>query len=136
MTKRTQRENASDFNALPDDGRELPSSRARFKAAAAAGEAIWRAATSPAKGTAAVGFGGGHYCNKQCSALRRDGYAFSHILSKYFFEDYDEQIVRMAFERTLGGCRTAVVDWKGVRGSERSRLIETLKKMDVEVVRV
>lgn len=106
------------------------------QAAVAAGEAIWRAATSPVKGTAAVGFGGGHYCNKQCIALRRDGYAFSHILSKYFFEDYDEQIVRMAFERTLGGCRTAVVDWKGVRGSERSRLIETLKNMGVEVVRV
>jgi D-aminoacyl-tRNA deacylase len=106
------------------------------QAAAVASEAIWKAATSPVSGTPAVGFGGGHYCNKQCVALRRDGYAFSHILSKYFFEDYDEQIVKMAFERTLGGCRTAIVDWKGVRGSDRPRLIETLKQMGVEVVRV
>lgn len=106
------------------------------QAAVVASEAIWKAATAPVKGTAAVGFGGGHYCDKQCIAVRRDGYAFGHILSKYFFEDYDEQIIRMAFERTLGECRTAVVDWKGIRGSERSRLIETLKQMDVEVVRV
>jgi D-aminoacyl-tRNA deacylase len=104
--------------------------------AAVASEAIWKAATSPVSGTPAVGFGGGHYCNKQCIALRRDGYAFSHILSKYFFEDYDEQIVKMAFGRTLGGCRTAIVDWKGIRGSERAKLIETLKQMGVEIVRV
>ncbi len=106
------------------------------QAAIAASEAIWKAATAPASGKAAIGFGGGHYCNKQSMAIRKDGYAFGHILSKYFFEEYDDEIVRMAFKRTLGECHTAVVDWKGVRGSERSRLLETLKSMDVEVVRV
>ena len=107
-----------------------------LQAAAAASEAVWKAATAPAPGIEAVGFGGGHYCNKQCAAARNDGYAFGHILSKYFFEDYDEEVVRMAFERTLGGCRTAVIDWKGVRGAQRSKLLETLKRMDIEVVRV
>jgi D-aminoacyl-tRNA deacylase len=105
-------------------------------AAAALSEAVWKAATAPVIGKTAVGFGGGHYCNKQCAAVRNDGYAFSHILSKYFFDDYDEEIVRMAFDRTIGGCRTAVVDWKGVRGPQRSKLLETLKQMNVEVVRV
>ena len=106
------------------------------QAAVAASEAIWEAATAPVSGTAAVGFGGGHYCNKQCIAVRNDNYAFSHILSKYFFEDYDEQMVQLAFERTIGECRTAVVDWKGIRGAERSKLIETLKRLHIEVVRV
>ncbi len=106
------------------------------QAAAAASEAIWKAATAPASGKAAVGFGGGHYCNKHCIATRKDGFAFGHILSKYFFEDYDEEIVRMAFNRTLGESRTAVIDWKGIRGAERSKLIETLKRMDIEIVRV
>jgi D-aminoacyl-tRNA deacylase len=107
-----------------------------LQAASVASEAIWVAATAPASGKIAVGFGGGHYCNKQCSAIRNDGYAFGHILSKYFFEDYDENIVRMAFDRTLGQCRTALIDWKGVRGTERSKLIDTLKQMNVEIVRV
>jgi D-aminoacyl-tRNA deacylase len=106
------------------------------KAAAAASEAVWKAATAPREGKSAVGFGGGHYCNKQCIAIRRDGYAFGHILSKYFFEDYDEEMVRMAFKRTLGECRTAILDWKGVRGSERAKLIATLKEMGIEIVRV
>jgi D-aminoacyl-tRNA deacylase len=106
------------------------------QAAVAASEAIWEAATAPVSGTAAVGFGGGHYCNKQCIAVRNDNYAFSHIFSKYFFEDYDERMVQLAFERTIGECRSAVVDWKGVRGAERSKLIETLKRLHIDVVRV
>jgi D-aminoacyl-tRNA deacylase len=106
------------------------------QAAGAAAEAIWKAATAPLTGINAVGFGGGHYCNKQCTATRNERYAFGHIFSKYFFEEYDETIVQLAFQRTLGECRTAVIDWKGVRGSERGKLLETLKRMGVEIVRV
>ena len=106
-------------------------------AAQAAGEAIWKAATAPLPGKTAVGFGGGHYCNKQCVAVRSGGYAFSHILSKYFFEEYDENIVSMAFERTLGEkCTTAVIDWKGLRGPDRRKLVEHLKGKNIEIVRV
>jgi D-aminoacyl-tRNA deacylase len=106
-------------------------------AATAASEAVWKAATTPTPGIPAVGFGGGHYCNKQGEYLRRSGYAFSHILSKYFFDEYDELIVSMAFERTLGlRCKTAVLDWKGIRGRERSKLIETLRKKNIDIVRV
>lgn len=106
------------------------------EAAAAAGHAVWTAATLPSPGKVAVGFGGGHYCNKQSLAIRKDGYAFSHVFSKYFFEEYDEKIVRMAFERTRGECHTAVIDWKGVRGSDRAALLDTLKSMNIEIVRV
>lgn len=106
------------------------------QAAEAVAEAIWTSATAPSQGTIAVGFGGGHYCNKQCIALRKNGYAFGHILSKYFFEDYDEQVVRMAFDRTLGECRTALIDWKGIRGSDRAKLLAALKNMNIEIVRV
>ena len=105
-------------------------------AAVAVAKAIWKAATGPVQGKVAVGFGGGHYCNKHCIALRDNGYAFGHILSKYFFEEYDEAVVRLAFKRTLGDCRTAVIDWKGVRGSDRAKLLDILKKMGVEIVRV
>jgi len=106
------------------------------RAAGAVAKAIWKAATQPEPGKNAVGFGGGHYCNKQSMAVRKDGYAFSHIFSKYFFDEYDEEMVRMAFNRTRGECRTAVIDWKGVRGVERARLLQTLKDLEIEVVRV
>jgi succinate dehydrogenase/fumarate reductase flavoprotein subunit len=107
------------------------------RAGAAAAEAIWAAATTnQTSSKTAVGFGGGHYCNKHCSALREDGYAFSHIFSKYFFDDYDPSIVRMAYDRTMGRCETAVIDWKGLRGPERAKLLDDLQQMKIEVVRV
>jgi len=106
------------------------------QAAATVSEAIWKTATEPVPGKNAVGFGGGHYCNKQSLAIRNDGYAFGHILSKYFFEEYDEEIVRMAFNRTVGECHTAVIDWKGVRGPERAKLLHTLEEMGKQIVRV
>lgn len=105
-------------------------------AGVAAAEAIWAAATRPLEGKVAVGFGGGHYCNKQTNAIREDGYAFSHIFSKYFFEDYDRSIVQMAYDRTEGSCRTAVLDWKGIRGADRAKLLVDLRQMNIEVVRV
>jgi D-aminoacyl-tRNA deacylase len=106
------------------------------EAAIVAADAAWRAAKNPIAGKLAVGFGGGHYCNKQGNAIRNDGYAFSHIFSKYFFEDYDAEIVRVAYRLTRGECRTAVIDWKGIRGRERAKLLETLTEMQVEIVRV
>jgi D-aminoacyl-tRNA deacylase len=103
----------------------------------AASEAVWNAATAPVHGIPAVGFGGGHYCNKQGTSLRSGGYAFSHILSKYFFDEYDEEIVSMAFERTLGEkCHTAIIDWKGIRGPERRKLVETLTRKNIDIIRV
>ena len=106
-------------------------------AGAAAAEAIWEAATvQETNDKTAIGFGGGHYCNKQSQAVRQDGYAFGHIFSKYFFDDYDSSIVRMAYDRTINGCKTALIDWKGVRGPARARLLEDLKRMNVEVVKV
>jgi D-aminoacyl-tRNA deacylase len=106
-------------------------------AGVAAAEAIWAAATDNQSNVkTAVGFGGGHYCNKQCKLLREEGIAFSHIFSKYFFDDYDPAMVQMAYDLTVGGCKTAVIDWKGIRGPERRRLLDDLERMNAEIVRV
>ena len=42
----------------------------------------------------------------------------------------------MAYRLTRGECRTAVIDWKGIRGRDRAKLLETLSEMQVEIVRV
>ena len=102
----------------------------------AVARAIWTAATSPVNGTSAVGFGGGHYSWKHTEAVLKGQFAFGHILSKYFFEDYDPAIVELAFRRTIGGCSCAVIDKKGVRGSERNTLVEFLGRTGREIVMI
>lgn len=102
----------------------------------AVARAIWTAATSPANGTPAVGFGGGHYSWKHTDAAMKGEFAFGHILSKYFFDSYDPAIVELAFRKTVGDCSHAIIDKKGVRGPERNTLVEFLKKSGREVVMI
>lgn len=102
----------------------------------AVARAIWKAATSPTKAASAVGFGGGHYSWKHTDAVVKGDFAFGHILSKYFFDSYDAALVELAFRRTVGGCSRAVIDKKGVRGSERAGLVEYLKRSGREVVMI
>lgn len=97
-------------------------------AAKAVATAIWVAATHPSGGTSAVGFGGGHYSWKHTESVVKDRFALGHILSKYFFAEYDEGVVELAFQRTLGECRHAVIDKKGVRGPERKALVDFLEE--------
>jgi len=105
-------------------------------AARAVARAIWAAATHPSDGTPAVGFGGGHYSWKHTESVVKDRFALGHILSKYFFAEYDPSIVELAFQKTLGECRHAVIDKKGVRGTERKILVDFLEESGRDCIMV
>jgi len=105
-------------------------------AAEAVAEAIYTCATSPASGEPSVGFGGGHYSMKHTEANLGEEFAVGHILPKYFFDHFDPSMVWLAFERIVGPCTTAIVDWKGIRGPERRKLVELLNSRNVNVIRV
>jgi len=105
-------------------------------AAEAVADAIYTCASKPAQGELCVGFGGGHYSTKHTEASLGDEFAVGHILPKYFFDCFDPSMVLLAFERTVGHCATAIVDWKGIRGPERGKLVELLKSRNVNVIRM
>lgn len=100
----------------------------------AVARAIWTAAIRPSDGVQAVGFGGGHYSWKHTEAVVKKQFALGHILSKYFFQNYDPTIIELAFRKTVGDCSHAVIDKKGVRGIERNTLVEFLEKSGREIV--
>jgi len=104
-------------------------------AAEAVAEAIYTCATKPALGEPSVGFGGGHYSMKHTEANLGEEFAVGHILPKYFFNCFDPSMVWLAFERTNGRCTTAIIDWKGVHGPERRKLVELLESRDVSIIR-
>ncbi len=105
-------------------------------AAKAVAHAIWAAATRPSDGIPSVGFGGGHYSWKHTEAVVKGRFALGHILSKYFFRDYESVIVELAFRKTVGGCSHAVIDKKGMRGAERNTLVEFLEKSGRDLVMI
>ena len=118
---------------------EIGSTRKQWlspRAGEAAAAAAFKAATERIDSRSAVGFGGGHYSPKHTSVMISGDFAIGHVLPGYFFEDYDPRIVEQAFSKTVGGCGTAVIDWKGLKSNPRKNLISTLEEIGVESVRV
>jgi D-aminoacyl-tRNA deacylase len=118
---------------------EIGSSQEQWKdrlAAEAVASAIYSAATTQHVGKPSVGFGGGHYSAKHTEVDITQDFAIGHILPKYFFDQFTPEIVELTFKRTVGNCRTAIIDWKGIRGGHRSALIEVLESNKVEVVKI
>lgn len=105
-------------------------------AAEAVADAIHACAKASVSGELSVGFGGGHYSMKHTEVNMGGEFAVGHILPKYFFDTFDPSMVRLAFERTVGRCTTAVIDWKGVRGPVRKELVDFLESQGKRVVRV
>ncbi|RLI31022.1 D-tyrosyl-tRNA(Tyr) deacylase [Candidatus Bathyarchaeota archaeon] len=107
------------------------------KAALAVAEAALAAATHSLEATPAVGYGGTHYAPKQTQAALETELAVGHIVPKYAFrEEVDPWLALEPVRRTWGGCKTAIIDWKGVRGRHRQWLVKLLEEQDIEIIRV
>jgi D-aminoacyl-tRNA deacylase len=107
-----------------------------LRAGEAAAAAAFKAAKERSPGTAAVGFGGGHYSPRHTTAVISGDLAIGHVIPEYFFEEYDPRVVGQAFRKTVGACRTAAIDWKGLKSDARKRLISTLEGFGLGWVRV
>ncbi len=106
------------------------------RAGAAVASAAFSAATKQFAGKPSVGFGGGHYSLKHTETSMAKDFAVGHILPKYFFDQFAPEIVELTFKRTVGNCYTAIVDWKGMRGPQRSALIEILERNQMEIIKI
>lgn len=103
----------------------------------AVARAIWEAATRPARDKRAVGFGGGHYAPKFTELVLSDvGIAVGHIVPRYAFRalGQDRWLIEGPVAKTWGGCETAVVDRKGLKGAERRFVISLAEELGLEVI--
>lgn len=90
-------------------------------------EAISCFGNSQAK--AVMGIGGPHYNNKFTKLALEQEIAFGHIIPKYAFPNIDSTILNQCRERTLEKVEFAVLDWKGIKGEHKPKLIEVLEKI-------
>lgn len=86
--------------------------------------------------TDTVGFGGTHYSDKLTRMCVESDFQIGHIVPRHAFDSQvSDQIILITFHKTRGICKTAVVDWKGLRGDQRRMLLDLLTSRDIEVVR-
>ena len=98
-------------------------------ACAAAADVCYKLATeAPEKVPVAIGFGGGHYAPQFNKRIFREKIAFGHICPKHHADTLDEDMILQAFNKTIPKPDFAAIEWKGLKGPQRPKIIEVLEK--------
>jgi len=126
---------------IPTMFAELGSSPRQWKDLKAAGavahatmEAVSKFGSFPAK--AVIGIGGPHYNNKFTRMALKNDLAFGHMIPKYALPNIDLEILKQCVERTLERVELAVLDWKGIKGEHKPKLVEMLEKIGMPFKKV
>jgi D-aminoacyl-tRNA deacylase len=114
---------------------ELGSSPTQWKdqqAAEIVAHATIAAATKETSYPATIGIGGPHYNEKFTKIALIKPTAFSHIIPKYAVPWMDSTILRQCIERTVEKVESITLDWKGIRGEDKQKLMMILSEIDIQ----
>lgn len=100
-----------------------------------AGEAVARAILSldPVDLPVFIGFGGGHYVQRQTELIYQAEISFGHLFSRYQLGSLDVDLVDEA--RRKSGAKFAYVDLKSLRSEEKKTVRAILEKLGIPSMR-
>jgi D-aminoacyl-tRNA deacylase len=84
---------------------------------------------------AVVGVGGPHYNERFTRMALEKELAFGHMIAKYAVSKVDSNMLRQCMERTMEKVETVILDWKGIRGADKSPLVKTLSETGTRFVK-
>lgn len=122
------------FTELGSSPKQWKDLKAAEAVAHATIEAVSNFSNFPAK--AVIGIGGPHYNNKFTRIALKDDLAFGHMIPKHALPNIDLKTLKQCVERTLERVELAVLDWKGMKGEHKPKLVEMLKKIDMPFKKV
>jgi D-aminoacyl-tRNA deacylase len=85
---------------------------------------------------AAIGIGGTHYNQRFTQMALADEAVFSHMIPKYAVQHVDAEMLRHCVERTLEKVDSAILDWKGIKGEDKPKLLAALQEIKLPYTRV
>jgi len=106
------------------------------KAAEAVADAAVAAVSECSNCSVALGIGGPHYNKKFTKLALSTQRAFGHIIPKYALPEVDAEIIRQCVERTVETVDSAVLDWKGIKGEHKRRIVAALEELGLPSERV
>jgi D-aminoacyl-tRNA deacylase len=107
-----------------------------------AGEAVAHVAMSAigkfgvSEKTAVLGIGGTHY-NQRFTRLAVDGEAFfGHMIPKYAVPLVDAEMLRQCVEKTMEKVDCAILDWKGIKSTDKPQLLTALQEIGLSYKKI
>ena len=80
----------------------------------------------------AIGFGGPHYAPNFTKLILNKEIAVGHIAPKYAIDLLDESMIRQMIDKTIPRPKIAILDWKGLKKEQRSKIIGILDDIGME----
>ncbi len=84
--------------------------------------------------TIVSGFGGMHYASKFTKMAMQKGYAFAHIMPKYYIDKTD--MVTQAVGRSAMKVEKGIIEWKSINSDQRSKIIEKLNDIGIDYEKI
>ncbi len=104
-----------------------------MKAAEAVARAAMGAVSKQSRYTAVLGVGGPHYNAKFTRIALNTPTAFGHIIPKYAISRVNARMVRQCVERTVESVESVILDWKGIKGADKERLMAILNEVGIPI---
>ncbi|MBK5133034.1 hypothetical protein JJE00_01235 [Candidatus Bathyarchaeota archaeon] len=120
---------------------ELGSSKSQWcnsKAAEVVGHAAISAISKfkTSKKNAVLGIGGTHYNQKFTKLAINSEIIFGHIIPKHLIQNVDSKILRQCVEKTVETVDSAILDWKGIKSSDKPHLLRILKDINLSYKKI
>ena len=118
------------FVELGSSAQQWGDMKAAEAVAKAAIEAITKFQPNPSQ-TAALGIGGPHY-NQRFTQMALDNEAiFGHMIPKYALQLVDSHMLQQCVSATTEKVTHAILDWKGIPGKDKPKILEALDHINL-----
>ncbi len=118
------------FVELGSSAQQWGDMKAAEAVAKAAIEAITKFQPNPSQ-TAALGIGGPHY-NQRFTKMALDNEAiFGHMIPKYALQKVDSKMLQQCVSATTEKVTHAILDWKGIPGQDKPKILEALDHINL-----
>jgi D-aminoacyl-tRNA deacylase len=85
---------------------------------------------------AVLGIGGPHYNHKFTNLALTSETIFGHIIPKYVIQHLDSDILFECVQKTLENVDCAILDWKGIKSSEKTHLLQILRDINLSYKKI
>jgi len=85
---------------------------------------------------AVLGIGGPHYSEKFTRMALESEIAFGHMVPKYAIPYIDVEILRQCVDKTLEKVEFVVLDWKGIKGEHKPKLVGMIEEIGIPFEKV
>jgi D-aminoacyl-tRNA deacylase len=106
------------------------------KAAEVVADAAVAAVSDFHRCSVALGIGGPHYNKKFTKMALINQRAFGHMIPKYALAEIDTEIIKQCIEKTLEPVDSVVLDWKGIKGEHKPKIVSALELLGLASERV